>query len=416
MASDIEKAIKAICEEKGISEEAVMTTIEAALAAAYRKDFAEKNQNIRVKFDASTGTSLVFDVKTVVEDMPEEPEEEEGAEEKAEEKKEETETSVEEETPKRKFNPKTDIELKNALAIKPDAKVDDEIVTKLDVPAAYGRMAAQTAKQVIIQKLREAERDMLFSDFRDKEHTVAIGTVQRRDPRFVLIDIGRLTAVMPKEEQIERENYRTGDRIKVYVLSVSQTNKGPEVIVSRASDEIVRAVFKSEIPEIANGTIEIKAVAREPGSRSKVAVLTNDPNIDPIGSCVGQRGTRVQTIISELGGEKIDIIAYDEDAVRYITHALAPAKISGIELNNEEKIATVNVAEDQLSLAIGRSGQNVRLASKLTGWKITIKSSESGEVIDTSLESEAEKKEESEGPVPENIKKSEEDAPKSPEL
>lgn len=378
MSSDIEKAIQAICEEKGISQDAVLTTIEAALAAAYRKDFAEKNQNIRVKFDASTGASEVFDVKTVVEDLPKE---EALPAQEVETKNVEGAVSVEGEEVKRKFNPKTDIELTQALAVKPDAKVGDEIITKLDVPAAYGRMAAQTAKQVIIQKLREAERDMLFSDFKDKEHTVAVGTVQRRDPRFVLVDIGRITAIMPKEEQIERESYRTGDRIKVYVLSVSQTNKGPEVIVSRASDEIVRAVFKSEIPEIANGTIEIKAVAREAGSRSKVAVMTNDPNIDPIGSCVGQRGTRVQTIISELGGEKIDIIAYDENPVAYISHALAPAKIARIDVNETERTATVTVAEDQLSLAIGRNGQNVRLASELTGWKITIKSSESGELV-----------------------------------
>jgi N utilization substance protein A len=386
MSGEIEQAVKTICEEKGISMEAVLGTIEAALAAAYRKDFAEKYQNIKVKFDLKTGGSEVFDVKTVVEDQPEEVEEPEDQEQKEHPEQKEVKTKDGEEEEVKKFNPKTDLEITEAKKIKKDAKIGDEIITKLDVPEAYGRMAAQTAKQVIIQKLREAERDTQFEEFKDREHDVVMGTVQRRDMRNVYVDIGRITAIMPKDEQIERESYRTGDRIKVYIMSVDQSNRGPEVIVSRSSNEIVEAVFRNEIPEIANEVIEIKSVAREAGSRSKVAVHTDDSNIDPIGSCVGQRGTRVQTIISELGGEKIDIIQYDEDPKAYIANALSPAKPVNIDINEEGKTATVSVEDDQLSLAIGRAGQNVRLASKLTGWNINIKSNESGEVIDPDKE------------------------------
>ena len=375
MASKIKKAVLQICEEKGLSEDDVVSTIEAALAAAFRKDFAEKDQNIKVVFNLDTAESEVFDVKEVVEDLPEGAEETDEVERPAEPELDENGEEV------KRFNPKTDIQISDAQKIDKHSKVGEELKQRLPIPDAYGRMAAQTAKQVIIQKLREAERETQYNDFIEKEHTVMMGTVQRRDGWNVLVDIDRSTARMPKEEQIDREGYRTGDRIKVYIKSVEQTNRGPEIIVSRVSEEIVRSVFENEIPEIANGVIEIKAIAREAGARSKVAVYTNDENIDPIGSCVGQRGTRVQTIISELGGEKIDIIEYEENPEKYITNALAPAELTSIELDEEEKKAVVTVGDEQLSLAIGRSGQNVRLASKLTGWKIDIKS-ESGEVVD----------------------------------
>jgi len=390
--SDITNAMKQICEEKNLSFDAVVETIESALAAAYRKDFGEKNQNIKVEFDPETGKSKVFDVKTVAEDMPEEVvideieagEEVKSQKSKVKTNKENTEVKaesavaepateqVEPEEEVRKFNPKTELQIKDAKLIKKTAKVGDVIKTKLETPAAYGRMAAQTAKQVIIQKLREAEREMIFSEFKNKEHEVVAGVVQRREGRIVLVDLDKAVGILPSEEQIMSERYRPGDRIKVYIKQVAITPKGPEIILSRTSDEILKKVFYLEIPEISNGLVEIKAVAREAGSRSKVAVSATSENVDPIGSCVGQRGSRIQTIISELGGEKIDIIEYDEDLAKFIGHALAPAKILSVEINNEEKKAVVKVAEDQLSLAIGREGQNVRLAARLTGHKLDI--------------------------------------------
>lgn len=380
--SDITSAMKQICEEKNLSFEAVIETIESALAAAYRKDFGEKNQNIKVEFDPESGKSKVYDVKTVVEDMPEEiidnetvADEKLKTDKKNKDAKTEAEFVASQETPEeeaRKFNPRTELQIKDAKLIKKTAKIGDCLKTKLEIPADYGRMAAQTAKQVIIQKLREAEREMIFSEFKNKEHEVVAGVVQRREGRIVLVDLDKAVGILPAEEQIMNERYRVGDRLKVYVKQVAVTPKGPEIILSRTSDEILKKVFYLEIPEVSNGLVEIKAVAREAGNRSKVAVFATSENVDPIGSCVGQRGSRIQTVISELGGEKIDIIEYDEDLVKFIAHALAPAKILTVEVNYEEKKAIVKVAEDQLSLAIGREGQNVRLAARLTGYKLDI--------------------------------------------
>lgn len=374
--SDISNAIKQICEEKGLSYEAVLETVESALAAAYRKDFGEKNQNIKVEFEPETGKSKVYDVKTVVEDLPEEElsESDEAMEDKGEDlsaKASATEEASAEDD-EEKFNPKTMLQLKDAKEIKKTVKIGDELKIKLDVPAAYGRMAAQTAKQVIIQRLREAERDMVFTEFKDKEKEVVSGVIQRREGGVVFVDLGKAIGVLLPDEQIYGERYNAGDRVKVYVKEVRLSSKGPEIILSRTSEEILKKIFYLEIPEISNGLIELKSVAREAGSRSKVAVFTSSDKVDPIGSCVGQRGARIQTIIQELGGEKVDIIQYDDDAVRYISNALSPAKISGVEIDEEEKRAIVSVAEDQLSLAIGKGGQNARLAAHLTGWKIDI--------------------------------------------
>ncbi|MFA6533577.1 MAG: transcription termination factor NusA [Patescibacteria group bacterium] len=376
--SPIMAAIQQICQEKNISVEAVIETIEAALSAAYRKDFGQKNQNIKVIYDAETGGSRVFDVKIVVEDelkakAEAEAEERRLAIERGEELPvhEEVELAEGEEAELR-YNPKLHISLTDAKEIKDDAVVGEEIRVELSVPAAYGRMAAQTAKQVIIQRLREAERSTIFEEYKDKEGTVLAGTVQRREGPNVLIDLARATGILRPEEQIERERYNTGERLKVFVMSVALGSKGPEINLSRKSPEIVRELFAMEIPEIANRTIEIKGIAREAGSRSKVAVHSDDSNIDPIGSCVGQRGSRVQTIIAELGGEKIDIIEWSEDLKEFITHAMLPAKILGVEIAESKTEATVSVATDQLSLAIGRSGQNVRLASRLSGCRINI--------------------------------------------
>lgn len=364
--SELTSAIKQICEEKGLSYESVIETIESALAAAYRKDFGEKNQNVKVEFDPETAKSKIYDVKTVVEDVPEE----ELA--VSEEEKEVVPEVTEEGEEVKRFNPKTEIQVKDAVLIKKTAKIGDEMRMKLEVPESYGRMAAQTAKQVIIQKLREAERDMVFNEFKTKENEVIGGVVQRREGRVILVDLGKSVGVLPQEEQIYGEKYNSGDRIKVYVKGVNITPKGPEIVLSRTSDEILKKIFYLEIPEISNGLIELKAVAREAGSRSKVAVSASSESIDPIGSCIGQRGARIQTIISELGGEKVDIIEYNDEPEKFITNALSPAKIVKIEINAEEKKATVTVNGDQLSLAIGKGGQNVRLAAKLTGWKIDI--------------------------------------------
>lgn len=381
--SEITSAIKQLCEEKNLDYKSVISAIELALAAAYRKDYGERNQNIRVKFNPSDGSSEIFDVKTVVENLPEDEEREMLANlynpNPKEVKKEEfreyrPETSEEEATgeEKKKFNPKTDIQLKEAVILKHDAVIGDEIVTDLPIPESYGRMAAQTAKQVIIQKLREMERDMVFGEFKDKEREVVSGIVQRREGRFVFVDLGKAIGLLPAEEQIYNESYNPGERVKVYIKEVREGHKGPEIILSRRSEEILRKVFYLEIPEIANGLVEIKSVAREAGSRSKVAIWTDAENVDPVGSCVGQRGSRIQTIISELGGEKIDIIEYSEDSEKFIANALAPAKIISLDLEETEHKATVRVAPDKLSLAIGKNGQNVRLAARLTGWKIDI--------------------------------------------
>lgn len=386
--SDITNAIKQICEEKGLSYEAVIATIESALAAAYRKDYGEKNQNIKVEYDPVTNSSRVFDVKTVVEDVPEEElaalEEEAAIEEpikkgRAATPSEPSSVEVGEgEEVKKRFNSKTEIQISEAKQLNKKYEIGDEIKTELELHEEYGRMAAQTAKQVIIQRLREAERDMVFNEFKDKEHEVITGFIQRREGRLVLVDLGKATGIIPPEEQVRSERYVPGERLKFYVKSVAVTPKGPEIVLSRTSDEILKKVFYLEIPEISNGLVEIKSVAREAGSRSKVAVSAENDNIDPIGSCVGQRGARIQTIIRELGGEKIDIIEYSEDPEVFIANALAPAKVEQVKLIPEERQAYITVKDDQLSLAIGKDGQNVRLAAHLTNWSIDIAGDGSG--------------------------------------
>ena len=390
--SELSNAIKQVCEEKNLKYETVVSTIELALAAAYRKDYGEKNQNIKVIFDVQTGKSEIFDVKTVVANLPEQEEAEMlerlySVQDKNIKDEMVYAAYVEPELDAegkevRKFNPKTDIQLKEAMILKSGVEVGDELVTDLPIPESYGRMAAQTAKQVIIQKLREMERDMIFDEFKDKEKDVVSGIVQRREGRLVFVDLGKAIGILPAEEQIYGEHYNISDRVKVYIKEVREGHKGPEIILSRRSEEILRKIFYLEIPEVANGLVELKAVAREAGSRSKVAIWTDAENVDPVGSCVGQRGARIQTIISELGGEKVDIIEYSENPARFIANALAPAKISDIELIEKDHKAIVKVAADKLSLAIGKSGQNVRLAAHLTGWKIDIiEATEKGEIV-----------------------------------
>lgn len=343
MNQEFEQALAQIEEEKGITRDELLAMIEASLAAAFRKDYGEKDQNIVVEFLPETLSAKVFDVKTVVAEVE---------------------------------DPQKELDVEAAQELKKGAKVGDEIRTEI-TPASgtnYGRIAAQTAKQVIIQKLREAERNAQFSDFKAKERTLQNGIVQRVEGDTVVVDLGKGTGVLFPSEQIRGEKYSVGQRIKVLVLHVEPTAKGPKITLSRSHPDMVRQLFEIEVPEIFNGTVEIKAVAREAGSRSKIAVMSTQEGIDPIGSCVGQKGTRVQTVMSELGGEKIDIIEWNEDQVKFIANALSPAKIVNVQLDEETKEAKVGVLEDQLSLAIGKAGQNVRLAARLTGWKIDIAS------------------------------------------
>jgi N utilization substance protein A len=388
MASKFSQAIDQISDEKGISKEKVIETIEAALAAAFRKDFGSADQNIKVEFNPETGQSHVFDVKTVVKEITEEMEQN-----------------------RREF-----LTVEEAKAIKKSYKEGDVIKNEITPDAAYGRIAAQTAKQVIIQRIREAEREILLKEFSDKEGQIVNGTVQRIEGRNVYVDLGRTNGILFPSEQIKNESYRIGQRIKVYVSEVKQTPKGPEIILSRAHPNVIRKLFELEVPEVYSGVVEIKAVAREAGSRSKIAVWTDQDGVDPIGSCVGQRGTRVQTIISELGGEKIDIILWNEDLVKFITNALAPAKVISVVTKEKEKEATVEVLEDQMSLAIGKAGQNVRLAAKLTGWKIDVVKAEvaPAESAETKEgEVKEEKKEEAAKEAKEEVKA--EEAPKEEE-
>ncbi|PIX62144.1 transcription termination/antitermination protein NusA [Candidatus Uhrbacteria bacterium CG_4_9_14_0_2_um_filter_41_50] len=407
MSSDIEQAIRFICEEKGLSYESVLETIEVALVAAYRKDYGNKQQNIEVEFDASNGDIKAFDIKTVVVDVSEEELEAQRARqaEKAEAqvaeraaedadgrkrrardwepetgvKNEDADDQIVGEDEEPMFNPKTEIMISDARVLKMGSEVGKVLRIELPIPGEFGRMAAMTAKQVITQKLREAEREIVFNEYKEQEGEVLIGTIQRREGRVVLVDIGRTAGVMLPQDQVKTEHYNSGDRIKVYVREVSLGSRGPQILLSRSAEELIQALFELEVPEIAEETVKIKGIAREAGSRTKIAVATDDDTIDPIGACIGQRGVRIQTIINEIAGEKIDVIEWSEDPRTFILNALAPAKIAGVELNEEEKTATISVDPEQLSLAIGRGGQNVRLASLLSGWKLNIKESSKSE-------------------------------------
>lgn len=374
--SEISKAIQHICDEKELDYDVVMEAIESALAAAYRKDFGNKQQNIKVKFDPMTSDIEAWDVKEVVDDIPEEEllqAQEQLALRREEAKKEGRELTEEETEDLVRFNPKTEIMISEAKQTKKNAAIGDILEIPLQVPGDFGRMAAQTAKQVIIQKLREAERLGVFDDFKSQEGQIVQGTVQRKDRNgSVIVDLGKVTGIMPQNEQIRKEQYRPGTRMKFFVDMVEMTTRGPQIVLSRASKKIIEVIFEQEIPEIASKEVLIKGIARDAGNRTKIAVSTDDENIDPIGACIGQRGSRITTIIEELGGEKIDVIQYSTDAKEFIKHALSPAKIRSVELNEEEKEAIAHVDEDQFSLAIGRGGQNVRLAADLTGWKISV--------------------------------------------
>lgn len=384
-------SIEQICQEKKLSKEQVLEAIEQALAAAYRKDFGHKLQNIKVEFDPATGKMKVFDEKTVVENIPEE---------KQPEKKDEQEEE------KKHFNPKTEIQISEAKKNKKSYKLGDVIKQELEIPADFGRIAAQTAKQVIIQRLREAERQTIFEKYSALVGSVVNGIIQRKERQTIFVDLSDATAVMPYHEQVQEEKYWLDQKLKVYMVSINKTSKGPEIIVSRRHPDILKESFKLEIPEVANGTVEIKSIAREPGARSKVAVWTKEESVDAIGACIGQRGVRIQTIITEIGGEKIDIIEYSDDLEKFIANSLAPAKISCLEINKKEKTALAKVKKNQLSLAISKAGQNVRLAAKLTGWKINVQGTEEKDEEEKD-EKKAPKKETKEKPKKKKHKKKE---------
>ncbi|MAZ40511.1 transcription termination/antitermination protein NusA [bacterium] len=368
----LNSALLQLEEEKGIPKTKILGAIEDALAAAYKKDYGKKGQIVKAKFDPTTGKVDFFKVKVVVdESMIRDPEEDEEVG--------EPEVINEDEEGEKKvlFNEEHHIWLPDAQKIKADVELGEEIVFPLEQKEDYGRIAAQTAKQVIIQRLREAEKVSVLDEFSQKKGEIVTGSVQRVERGNVLIDLGRITALLPRDEQIPGEYYRQGERIKTLLLDVVETGRGVDLRLSRSHPDFLVKLFEIESPEIANGTVEVGAIAREAGSRSKIAVVSNDENIDPVGSLVGQRGIRVNTVINELGGEKIDIIEYSDDPETFITQALSPAKVISVETTeseNEEEAgsAKVEVEADQFSLAIGKGGQNVRLAAKLTGWKIDI--------------------------------------------
>jgi transcription termination/antitermination protein NusA len=371
-------AVMQIADEKGLSKEKVIEVVEAALAAAYKKDYGKKGQVIRAQFDDVAKSASFFLVKEIVDEtvreFAEETEEEEVNSQQStanSESKEAAEEAFDEDRLPR-FNPERDMLLEEAKKLKKGSKVGDIIELPLEAHDDFGRVAAQTAKQVIIQRIREAERETMYTEYKEKEGQVVNGQVQRVEGRNVFVDLGKSIGVLFPSEQIEGENYRVGQHLKVYLARVESDTKGPGLLLSRTHPEMVRHLFALEVPEIFTGTVEIKAIAREAGSRTKIAVTSSEEGVDPIGSCVGQKGTRVQAIIDELGGEKIDIIEWKDDSKQFISAALSPAKVLSVELFENEKRAVVKVPDDQLSLAIGKRGQNVRLAAKLSGWKLDV--------------------------------------------
>jgi N utilization substance protein A len=340
MNSDFLEALADIEKEKGIDKEILLEAIEAALISAYRRNYGGSASNVRVQIDRLTGEVRVYSRKNVVENVVDE---------------------------------NTQISFAQAKQIDPRYEIND-IVENEVTPKEFGRIAAQTAKQVVVQRIREAERGILYEEFADREGDILTGIVQRQEMKNVIIDLGKAEGILAPSEQMPNETYRQNDRIKVYIVQVNKTTKGPQIILSRTHPGLLKRLFELEVPEIHDGIVEIKGIAREAGSRSKIAVTSSDENVDAVGSCVGPKGMRVQATVNELKGEKIDIVKYDPNLSQYIANALSPAKVLSVQINEEAKVARVVVPDRQLSLAIGKEGQNARLAAKLTGWKIDIKS------------------------------------------
>lgn len=346
MNTELLRALRDLEKERGISFELLLSVIESALLSAYRKNFGSV-QSARVDIDRESGECRVFAQRLVVEEVT---------------------------------DPRVEISLAEAKEIDPRYEVGDVVETEV-TPRDFGRIAAQTAKQVVVQRIREAERNMVYEAFASREGDIITGTIQRVEQRHVYIELGKTEAVLPPSEQMPGERYRHGDRIRAYILEVRKTTKGPQIIVSRTHPGFLRRLFELEVPELQEGIVELKGVAREAGMRSKIAVYSRDPNVDPVGACVGPKGTRVQAVVNELRNEKIDIIRWDPDPSRFVAEALSPAKAVAVEIWEDEKIARVIVPDNQISLAIGKEGQNARLAAKLTGWKIDIKSESQMEEI-----------------------------------
>lgn len=349
----LSQVIKAISEEKNLPEDSVREVVEQALAAAYRKDFGDREQEIRVEMNLNKGEIDIYISKEVVEEVGDE---------------------------------RFELSLSQAQAIKKNAAIGD-FIEILEKPETFGRVAAQTAKQVILQRLREAEREIILNEYQDKIGTVINGIVSRVEGRLIRFELGRAQAIMPASEQIQNERYHPGQRLKVYLKDVERGFRGPQLVVSRGNKEFLEFLFRAEVPEMENGAVEIKAIAREAGVRSKIAVASTVPGVDPVGTFVGGHGTRVNAVMSEVGEqEKIDIVVWDDDPKTFIENALSPTKVSSVELDENAKKAVVRVPEDQLSIAIGKSGQNVRLASKLSGYEIDIMSDTSGGEVDKKAE------------------------------
>lgn len=363
----MKSALEQLEQERKIPREKIIDAIEQALAAAYKKDYGKKGQIVRAKIDIETGVMEFYQVKIAVDDtlVRMNPENEDGEEEE-----------IAEDDERVRFNEEHHILIEDARKIKKDVNPGDELIFPLENQEDYGRIAAQTAKQVIIQKIREAERGAIVDEYGTKEGEIINGFVSKVERGIVYIDFNRATGIILPEEQIPGEFYKRGERIRAYLYQVEETPRGVNLKLSRTHPEFIEGLFAMEAPEIASGVVEIKSIAREAGSRSKIAVFSNDEHVDPVGSCVGQKGVRVTTVMSELNGEKIDIIPWSPDPETYIASAISPANVIGIEVNENEHKAVLEVAADQLSLAIGKGGQNVRLAAKLTGWRIDIKGTE----------------------------------------
>ncbi len=374
------KTINSVLEEleetRGISRVALIEAIEAALATAYKKDYGKKGQIIRTVFDLATGEAQFYQVKIVVDDSSVIFPDEEGVSGEGDL----SDGAPAESHEREYYNPEKHILLEDAKKIKKDAQLNEEIVFPIESKGDYGRIAAQTAKQVIVQKIREAEKVHLVSEFGEKEGEIISGTVQRMERGNVFIDLGKASGLLPYEEQIPGERFSQGERVRAYLYRVEESPRGIFLRLSRSHPKFLEKLFEAESPELKSGAVVIRAIAREAGYRSKIASEAKDSHIDPVGALVGGRGVRVSTVMSELRGEKIDVIEYSDDPKKFIEEALSPAKVIDIEINEEEKSAKVTVTEDQQSLAIGKGGQNVRLAAKLTGWKIDIKSAHGEEL------------------------------------
>lgn len=339
MNTEFLEALKDLEKEKGISVDVLLEAIEAALLSAYKRNFGSL-QNAKIHIDRESGDCKVFAQRNVVETVE---------------------------------DPRVEVSITEAQVINPRYELGDVLETEV-TPRNFGRIAAQTAKQVVVQRIREAERNIIYEEFANREGDIINGVVQRIEQKNVFIELGKIEAILTPSEQMPGETYNQGDRIKAYIVEVKKTTKGPQIFVSRTHPGLLKRLFELEVPELQEGVVELKSIAREAGYRSKIAVYSREENVDPVGACVGPKGMRVQTIVNELRGEKIDIIKWDSDSSKYVASSLSPAKVVAVEVWEDEKVARVIVPDYQLSLAIGKEGQNARLAAKLTGWKIDIKS------------------------------------------